>query len=112
MKVRIHDADIRLRLSEDDLHRLSKGLDIRSVTPMMEGAPLGFRLAIDHSYLEPSARLVQSDVEFRLPFGTEIEALLSRDEVGLVIDLETSDGPLHLSIERDLGRGGHLGGDV
>ena len=109
MKVRFHNDYIRLRLADDDLSLLEQGVPVRSITPMLQGDTLEISLVIGQSIPEVTINMVHRDLEFRIPLCEKIEALLSREVVVHTIELQTSGGLLAISIERDLGRGMHLG---
>ena len=109
MKVRFHNDDIRLRLAEEDLSLLEQGVPVRSTTHMLQGDNLEISLVIGQSIPEVAINMVHRDLEFRIPLCANIAALLSREVVVHTMELRTSGGPLTLSIERDLGRGMHLG---
>ena len=109
MKVRFHNDNIRLRLADDDLSLLDQGVPVRSITPMLQGDTLEISLVIGQSIPEVTINMVHRDLEFRIPLCEKIEAWLSREVVVHTIELQTSGGLLTISIERDLGRGMHLG---
>jgi len=110
VKVLFHDGDIRLRLCEEDLSCLNKGIPVSSTTPMLHGEPLEISLILDSLISEVAVHAVHREVEFRFPPCAEIAAVLSSEAVGHAVELMTSEGPLLLTIERDLGRGMHLEG--
>ena len=109
MKVRFHGGDVRLRLSEEDLSLLNHGSSVHSLTPMQEGPPFEILLAIDSSIHEVAIHATNRDVEFKFPLTENLAALLSRESISYSVKLMTEDGPLNLCLERDLGRGMHLG---
>ena len=109
MKVRFHDGDVRLRLSDEELSLLNQGHGVHSLTPMIQGDPLDLSLFIAPSVPEITVQTSHRDVEFRFPLSSDLVALLSRESISYTVDLMTSKGLLHLSIERDLGRGMHRG---
>ena len=77
---------------------------------MLHGEPLEISLILDSLISEVAVHAVHREVEFRFPPCAEIAAVLSSEAVGHAVELMTSEGPLLLTIERDLGRGMHLEG--
>ena len=102
MKVRITDAEVRMRLNDMDRERLKQGLPSSTTTPMPTGDPLKIRLVLGNTVNEPNIHAVHREIEFRVPLQDDVVNVLNGDKIGHIIDFETENGMLRLVVERDL----------
>jgi len=101
MKVRLTENQLRFRLDEAEVRRLTSGKPLEMSIAFESGAALTWQLIPDPEAMHVEASFADGVVTVRIP-GRHYEGWDTDDRIGFELKSEKSRGPLGVIVEKDL----------